>query len=352
MLDNTAGEKPQAKVLSGRIEGGLDAIVSGATVDGYAAAGVLARSGYKTVLLEGQANVNSFEEREIAPGFRYTPGAEVTTHIDPALIDSLELYKHGLRYRQRRLKTIYHFDEQQPVTFLSELLNSKSTDEYLSEIDAQKLADFTERLSQAARKLRPTFYNGEVPRDLEPEIDRLVMESSNAILSDAFEDPRISTAILAETHFGAAVSPSDPQSFLALVYKMSGEVSGYQGARGYLDGGILGLKAALRRACQSFGVSFRGVERVKKVLVEWDHVAGVELEDGSQLRAPVVVATESATKALAEHIGRERLSIELEHSLKPVHEKIGSLEVGIAVTGIESAQSIDSMWLKLSIIHI
>jgi len=55
---------------SGRIEGGVDAIVVGATIDGFVAAAYLGKAGLKTVLLE--AGLPQPELRPFTPGYFYS----------------------------------------------------------------------------------------------------------------------------------------------------------------------------------------------------------------------------------------------------------------------------------------
>src|SRR5262245_9177593 len=74
-----------------------DAIVIGAGVNGLVTATLLARAGLKTVVVERSDRVGGCARTgEVAPGFR-CPTLAHSAAIDPALVRTLGLERHGLR---------------------------------------------------------------------------------------------------------------------------------------------------------------------------------------------------------------------------------------------------------------
>ena len=93
---------------AGRIEGGIDALVIGAGVDGLAAAAYLGKAGLHTVLVGAGKEIGGrIAEREIAPGVNGVDGEHLVTMLDPDVIAELDLYRHGLSFAARRLDTTY-----------------------------------------------------------------------------------------------------------------------------------------------------------------------------------------------------------------------------------------------------
>src|SRR5258706_9907364 len=75
----------------------LDVIIVGAGVNGLVTAAFLAKAGLKTLVLERSDRVGGCARTsEIAPGFR-APTLAHAAAIDPAIVRSLGLVRHGLR---------------------------------------------------------------------------------------------------------------------------------------------------------------------------------------------------------------------------------------------------------------
>lgn len=330
-----------SSTMAGRIEGGIDAIVIGENIDGLVIAGLLSSAGYTTILIENSADQVANKRQDFAPGFCCTLGENIVGHLDPVMIDELDLYRHGLKFLQRRMKSVYHFDklpfldalEQYGGNFVFNVLDFPE--------ESDIVLEFLEELSLLSAKLGE-YLQGKIIPDLEDtSLNHAATLAIDDGLSNQFQDVRIFQAILTEGQFGASTRPTDPYTFLSLVQKASGEIAGRQGAQGYIDGGQNGLKTALRRACQMKGVTFRRSDNITKILVEWDNVAGVELGDGGQIRAPVVITTLPAQQAYIEQIGYDRLGIDFLQSIKRTQSKLAVTEVAFGLSFTQGDRKID-----------
>lgn len=323
------------------IEGGIDAIVVGANVEGFVAAGMLARRGYTTILVENNFEPIPNEPVEIAPGFFCTPGDKVLSHFDPEAITMLDLYQHGLNYVQRRLKSTYHFDDATPLENLELLTTSMDGSEALYADDVSELTELLADLHAAAKIFKNFSVNGELSKKNQHVMNWAAVQSIDGILRNRFTDERLARSLIAEAQLYAESRPNDPQTALSLVHKISGEVSGLNGANGYIEGGWQGLVSALRRSCQALGVQFRRGERVKNVIVEGDRVSGIEVMDGGQIRGPIVINTLPANQAFMDHIGQQNLGIDFAGWMSWPRPKIGAVEVAFALKDIDRHTNTD-----------
>lgn len=329
-------EKEQAPKLGGRIEGGFDAIVIGASLDALAAAGLLGKAGLKTILLGAGGPALDDERREFAPGFFCIDGEHLVTHLDPALAETLELYRHGLSFASRRIDTVYYFSDDGALHMDGDLYNTRESIAAMTEDDADAYAEFLEAALDAARALRPFFDAAPAPALSEPlssAAERFLSASVDDIVESTFTDWRLKALLSAEASLRSGLRPSEPFGFASLIRRWAGEAAGLQGAAAYPVDGARGVKMALRRAAQAGGVDFRPSTGVRRVLVEWDAVAGVETTDGGQIRAPIIVSALPARKAFIDFIGPSKLDIEFQMALASEKPRIASAWVNFALTG-------------------
>lgn len=313
-----------------KIEGGLDAVVVGASVDGFAAAALLARSGLDVVLIETGERL-SRERVEITPGYFCNEGDPIAAALDADVIETLDLYRHGLSFAQRRLETVVRFADgalfQAPG---DPSLIAEAVAEF-SEPDSARFGAFIEEGAATARALGDAFRSAGV-RVAAPR-PPIFAASIDAMIAGRFSDSRLEDYVRAEAALGAAARPHEAYSFLAFIHRLAGDAAGLQGALAVIAGGEPALLASLRRACQSAGVNIRQTDRVRKIIVEWDHVAGVAFDDGSQLRAPIVVSALSARETFLGLVGRERLDVEFAALFDRPEPDVASIRVHLAIDG-------------------
>lgn len=332
-----ATAQPAGQSLSaprGRIEGGVDALVLGATFDGLAAAALLGKAGLKTILLGSEGAEPAI--REFFPGYHCIDGEHLVGGLDPELVTALDLYRHGLSYAGRRLDTVYFFSDGAALLADGDIYRLRESVAAMSEADAAPFATFADRAIEAGQALRRVFEGGEMTSlasAVTGDMQRMLHDRLEEALEEAFSDERLKAMLAAEGSFRNASRPSDPFTFLALVRRWAGEAAGLQGALAYPEGGALGVYRAVRRAAQAARVDFRLSVGVKSVLIEWDGIAGVETEDGGQIRAPIIISALGSHRLFSELIGSRSLDIEFQAGLAAPTPHIGSARVCFALAG-------------------
>ncbi|GAB4529956.1 MAG: hypothetical protein Kow00133_18740 [Amphiplicatus sp.] len=317
-----------------RIEGGVDALVLGATFDGLAAAALLGKAGLKTILLGGEDSEPAV--REFFPGYRCVDGEHLVGALDPELVSALDLYRHGLTYAGRRLDTVYFFSDGAALLTDGDIYRLRESVAAMSEADAAAFATFAERAVEAGQVLRGVFEGGDMAAlagAFTRDMQRMLHDRLEEALEEAFTDERLKAMLAAEGSFRSAARPSDPFTLLSLVRRWAGEAAGLQGALAYPESGALGVHRAVRRAAQAARVDFRLSVGVKSVLIEWDGIAGVETEDGGQIRAPIIISALGAQRVFSELIGARSLDIEFQAGLAAPAPHIASARVHFALAG-------------------
>lgn len=332
---------------TGRIEGGIDAIVLGASADGLAAAAYLGRAGLRTVLLESGAEIGGYlRRRDFAEGVSGIDGEHLISLLDPELLTDLDLYRHGVEYAARRLDSVYFFDRFEPIKLDGDLREAANLlPDELEE--REELGAFLEEMLDLAAFLRPAFESipahsarllekafAQAPAHVSKRIARYAGASVEDVLGARFEEGAVKTLLSSEASFRSGVGPNEPFSFMHYVRRLAGEASGLQAAAAYCKGGAATVIDALRRAAQAAKVEIRAATPVRSVLIEGDRVAGVMLESGGQLRAPIVISAVDAAQTFLDMIGPQAIDIEFQRILTPPDAAVASARLQLVLKGV------------------
>jgi phytoene dehydrogenase-like protein len=331
-----ANDEGSAPKTGGRIEGGVDAVVIGASVDGLAAAALLGKAGYRTILIGAGGAELDDARREFEPGYFAIDGEHLVTHLDPELAAALDLYRHGLSFANRRLDTVYFFSDGGALLTEGDLYKTRESVVAMAAADASRFADFIELALDTGRALRPFFEGGPMPSMAEPiaaAAEQFLTAAIDDVLESAFADAHLKSLLAAEASLRSAARPGEPFGFSSLLLRWAGEAAGLQAAAAYPEGGAAGVKRALRRAAQAARVDFRPSIGVTRVLVEWDGVAGVETIGGGQVRAPIVINALSAREAFLDLVGPMLLDIEFQSALAAPKPTIAAARLHFAIKG-------------------
>lgn len=338
-------DTPTKNEFAGRIEGGIDAIVIGAGVNGLVAAAYLAKAGLKTVLIESAGELGgTIIEREFATGRKCVDGEHLIWRLDPKASEDLDLYRFGVSYAARRLETTYFFEDGVSLPLGGDLHSAAQS---LSPEDGggnlQRL--LSEGLETAAA-LRPIFdADGKqaaslqnsvsnLPANWARRLDQYAFGSVDQVLGDLFADTPIKTALTSEACFRSGIAPHHSMGFLSLIHRWSGEAAGLQGAIAYPKGGVASVVNALRRCAQAAQVDIRSNTQSEKILIESDCAAGVKLGDGGQIRAPIVVSALTAQRTFQEMVGPENLDIKFQNAISRRPAPIGSARMHFVLKGV------------------
>jgi len=114
--------------------------------------------------------------------------------------------------------------------------------------------------------------------------------SAREFLDGWFEDDRIKSAFAFDAVVGNYAGVSTPGSAYVLLHHVFGEVNGKPGAWGHAIGGMGAITQAMAAACVETGVEISLEAPVAKVLVDGGRAAGVRLDSGEEIAAPIVAA--------------------------------------------------------------
>lgn len=289
-------------------------IVIGGSVGGLVASAYLARGGAHVTLLEAR-NVlgGEVENMRLIDGFSAPLIAHIFYALDPRMVKDLELHKHGLRFVERDMPLVALRPGGRHIVVARDPHAARSALVAQAGADAEAYARFRREAMSMARHLRP-LWTGALPEaearadvaaqalKLSPartrELEALARMSAAAYLDRWFE----SDALKAALGFDVAadgLSPQEPGSALALMWRYAQESCGLQAAVSQPKGGPAALVEALAETARAAGAELRTGARVKAISVEHGKPAGVVLETNENLRADAILSSLSAMQTLA-----------------------------------------------------
>ena len=341
-----------------------DAIIIGGGHNGLVSGAYFARSGARAVVLEGREKIGGCADTS-AP-FPNHPEINVTTYsyvmslMPPSIIRDLKLKEHGYKvtpmgpyyqaYPDGRAITIYPDDHKRSYESLAKF--SKKDAETIPKWEAwlKGVADvlgplllhvpprmgstaFGDLMAQAetAWKVRKLGMRGVA------DVTRLFTMSVTDLLDQWFESDAVRGMLTVNGVIGTWAGPDEPGTAYVMLHHSIGDVGdGHLGSWGFQEGGMGAVPDSIRRSAESLGCEVRTKARVKKILTKNGRAAGVALESGEEIHAPVVVTTVHPKIAFLNLLDEKDLPADFVRDIRNWKTRSGVVKINVALSELPS----------------
>jgi phytoene dehydrogenase-like protein len=334
-----------------------DAIVVGGGHNGLTAAAYLALAGLSTLVLERREIVGGCcVTEEIAPGCRASTTSYVASMLRPEVIRDLKLPEFGLQMVPCDPAIQVAFPDGRVVPWWAERDRAIAEFRKHSAADAETFVRVDDQLKKLARYLQPFFL--EPPPEVDAksisgwsdlfrvgkrfrnistnEIAQLVSFLTGSLgefLDRNYESEIIKTMFLANNVYGKHGGPYQPGTAIGLLFHLlSGGEHQLQGFYGHVMGGMGAITQALAAAGRKLGVEIRTSASVAQIDAHNRRARGVVLEDGTEIRARIVLSNADPKRTFLKLLPASELPSEFVHAVRGIKMAGPCAKVNLALS--------------------
>ncbi|MCH7981074.1 MAG: NAD(P)/FAD-dependent oxidoreductase [Proteobacteria bacterium] len=322
-----------------------DAIVIGAGHNGLVCSALLAKAGYKVLVLEANTQVGGAAvTREFAPGFSVSACAHLLYQLQPEVVRDLSL---RVKFASEDMTTIALAADGKHIRMRGDSVEGVSDD------DAVSYRSFQKRMQAFARLLR-TYLNKTPPRlgtrklrDLVTlaklgfdirrlgktemrEFLRLIGMNIHDEVDERFESPTLKGAICLDAILGTHLGPRSPNTILTYLYRLAG--NGGQVAVPY--GGMGSVADEMASTARSAGVTIRTDMPVKRIVVDNGRVRGVETSSGESFESYNVISNADPKRTIFELLGARHVETGFARRIENIRMQGNAAKLHLALDGL------------------
>ena len=345
-----------------------DAIVIGGGHNGLVAGAYLAKAGARAVVLEARHKTGGAAATDSpwpeAPEFKVTTYSYVMSLMPDTIIRELDLKRHG--YKVFPMGPYFQAwpDGRSLMLFADDAKRNYDQVARFSKKDAEAMPLWDGWLGDLAKVMGPLLMTvppklgsmkpadllaqaqlGWKLRGLGPrkvgDLTRLMTMSITDLLGDWFESEEVKASLAVNGIIGTWAGPDGPGTAYVMAHHSIGDVGdGHLGSWGFAEGGMGAVADACRRSAEELGATVRTKARVQRILIRNGEAEGVVLDDGEELRAPVVITAVHPKITFLQQIDRKELPPEFVRDIENWKCRSGVVKINLALAELPNFTSI------------
>jgi phytoene dehydrogenase-like protein len=317
-------------------------VIVGGGHNGLVAAAYLAKAGLKVLVLERRPIVGgACVTEEIHPGFRVSTLAYVCGLLRPEIKADLDLVSFGLEEHVYDPATFLPFPDRRYLLYRNDANWNQDQIGKFSKADAQAWPKYEHFWAEFAELVEPTLLAPPVSvadlaalvrtPEAEEFLRRIMFMSIADVLDDFFESDAVKASLATSAVAGTMAGPRTPGTAFVLGHHTLGDIAGVKGAWGWPRGGMGAISEAIARAARHFGAEVRTGADVRRILVRDGRIVGVQLTDGEEVEARVVLSNADPKRTFLKLIEQEHLPAEFVRAVNRIRFESSSFKLNLAL---------------------
>jgi phytoene dehydrogenase-like protein len=346
-----------------------DAVVIGGGHNGLAAAAYLARAGRSVAVLErrGVLGGAAVSESDLVPGFRFSRCSYLLSLLRPALIQELELERHGLKLLPRSPSSFTPCLDGRYLLLGPDAELNHSEISKFSENDACAYPRYEEKLEKFCKlmdfvidspppEMRHEYHLSMVDR-MKDKVDKsvfwskllgivmqqgqkdmvdffdLLLSPASKILNNWFEGDVLKATLATDAVIGSMAGVHTPGSGYVLLHHVMGETGGQRGVWAYVEGGMGSVSSAISKAALEAGVEIVTNAEVSQISVHHTSgkVQGIVLADGTEVLTSVVLSNATPYRTFVDLVPANVLPDNFLSAIKTADYSSATTKINVAV---------------------
>jgi len=334
-------------------------VIIGGGHNGLVCAAYLAKAGKSVTVLEASEEVGGpAATREFAPGYKASC-AHLLNLLDDGISEELSLSSNGLSLSREGLNTIALAEDGNHITIMPDSVEGGG-------LTAEDKAAYTEyrRFMTKFAGIIGAMHNLVPPR-ITTDRDNLMALGKLAlkvrmlgrddmrellrmgginiydVLKENFENPLLKGALSLDAVLGAFSGPRSNNSVFTALHRMSGNNSGAAGAASIPTGGMGGVMQAIAGAASRAGAEIRISSPVRRILMDGTAVSGVELENGEQIAASIVISNADVRTTVLDLLGARHVEADFARRVNNIRSNGNAAKLHLALDGLPSFKGLD-----------
>jgi len=330
-------------------------LVIGAGHNALVCAAYLAKAGQQVAVFEASDQVGGAAiTREFTPGFKVSAAAHLLYLLDDGIRKELELDAHGLEMAKTDMDTISLDPDGNHVRISGAQVHGVSSKDQAAMQEYHRMMHrFAGVIGDLHNRIPPrmgTTDSGDLlalakiglnirkmgKKDMR-EFLRITGINVFDVLQEKFDSELLKGALSLDGTLGTFLGTRSNNSVFCALHRLS-HGANYSIPRG----GMGAVSDAMAAAARANGAEIHTSRPVRKILMDFDRVIGIELESGEKIEADVVVSGADPKTTLFKLLGPQNLEAGFAHRVKNIRTRGCVAKLHLALKSLPEFAGLDA----------